>query len=154
MKHIKKSQMLFVEGQTGEDFQRNYNSAMDNFAEQGINVDEKLISLEQRTAVILYTQTVEIAETLKDRYALKGIFPVCRDCPYYEAVTDYTGVCPFLRVDKRGSGNHYADDDICDKRWRELEEQERYQKRRFSKRALSKLGGRACAARCDTKEIG
>lgn len=118
MRRVKKSQMLYVEGQTGEEFQKSYNTAMDSLTEAHITVDEKMISLDKLSAVILYTQTVEIAENMKDRYAQKGIFPTCGECPYFEAMTAFSGVCPFVSF---RSGTHYSNMDICDKRWKELE---------------------------------
>lgn len=118
MKRIKKSQMRYVEGVTGQEFSEQYNKAMEELTAANISVDEKMISLDKLSAVILYTETVEMPENMKDRYALKGIYPTCEDCPYFEKLTDFSGVCPFMTF---RSGTHYANMDICDKRWKELE---------------------------------
>ena len=148
MKRVKKSQMLFVEGQSGIEFQDNYNSAMERLTAAHIDINEKMISLDKLSAVILYTQTVEIAENMKDRYHLKGIYPTCGECPYFEQVTDYTGVCPFMKFK---SGVHYSNMDICDKRWKELETEAAMERRRANEE-ISKLGCGTCEGRPDTRE--
>lgn len=127
MRRIKKSQMRYVEGVTGHEFQDNYNKAMDELTAANISVDEKMISLEKLSAVILYTEVVEMPENMKDRYALKGIYPTCEECPYFEKLTDYSGICPFMKF---RSGTHYANMDICDKRWKELETMAAMERRR------------------------
>ena len=147
MKRIKKSQMLFVKGNTGEEFQERYNNAINNLAQDGISVDEKMISLETMSAVILYTQTDVYPECLKDEYALKDIFPTCgENCPHFEFYNDIEGHCPFLRV-HRHAAPHYANLDICDLRWREIEAELKDIEERRAYGKVSELRGRACEGR-------
>ena len=124
MKHIKKSQMLFVEGITGEDFQRKYNAAMQDLSSKPVAIDDKILSLEKLSAVILYTVSETIPETIKDQYELQGKYPTCGECPHFKFVTNHTGDCPYLKFHKKG-GVHFASEDICDRRWKEIEELEK-----------------------------
>lgn len=128
MKRIKKSQMRYVGGIDGEELADNFNAAMNELAAQGIAVDERIISLDKLSAVLIFTVTEQYPENLKDKYALKGIFPTCGDCPYFERQTPYSGVCPYLKV-KGKTAVHLDSFDICDKRWREIEEEVEYQRR-------------------------
>lgn len=146
MKRIKKSQMLFVQGHSGEEFQERYNSAINSLAQEGIAVDEKMISIETMSAVILYTRTEEYPENLKDEYALQGIYPTCESCPHFEFFTDISGHCPFLRI-RGASGTHYANFDICDTRWREIEEELKDRQERRSYDTTPELRGRTCEGR-------
>lgn len=117
MKTIKKSNMVVIEGSSGADLQNKYNSSMDELTRAGITIEEKIISIEKMSAIILYEETVKIPECLKDEYALRGIYPRCSECPMYVQGLYGTGVCP------RVKGVLRDDDDICKARWRELEAQ-------------------------------
>ena len=118
MKAFDKSCMIFVQGETGEDFAEKYNKAMAELTEREIKVEERQISIEKLSAVILYNEKVRIAESLKDRYKLAGIIPVCADCPHYEPVTSYEGECPHANTTR---ALLMAESCICNIRWRELE---------------------------------
>ena len=118
MKMFEKSRMIFVQGETGEEFAANYNKAMDELVEREIKVEERQISIDKMSAVILYNEKVHVAESLEDRYKLAGIIPVHRDCPHYEPVTAYEGECKYANTSR---GLLQADTCICSIRWRELE---------------------------------
>ena len=142
MKTVTKHQMRFIEGADGNEFAENYNQTMSELTERGIQVDEKMISLDKLCAVVMFTEKVKIAESLKDRYELSGIHPICEDCPHYESITKFKGVCPYVR------GDLYHDDAICGKRWAEIEEAIRSAERRVRVNGeVPKLRGRTCQGR-------
>lgn len=118
MLRVKKSQMLFVEGRNGDELMRSYNESMNGLVRSLATVTDNIISIENLSAVILYEVTEEIPETIKDRYALAGIFPKCADCPCF-VPTKYGGTC------HRVQGTLRKDDDICKARWAEIEQERR-----------------------------
>lgn len=119
MFRAKKSQMLYIEGASGADLMRQYNSAMDQLTRRLATVTDKIIDVGKLTAVILYEVREQVPECLKDEYALAGIFPVCSECPHFESDGHGGGHC--YRVD----GRLRHDDEICGMRWREIEREER-----------------------------
>lgn len=128
----KKSQMLFIEGQTGQDLADQYNAAMATLAERQATVTEKIIDSGKLSAIILYDVTEKIPQSLKDRLELKGIRLTCSECPLYEPLGGGSGWCPRL---SSNSSPLRGEDDICRKRWQELEMEE--EERRVSHGARS-----------------
>lgn len=119
MFRAKKSQMIYIEGASGADLMRQYNSAMDQLTRRLATVTDKIIDAGKLTAVILYEVTEQVPECLKDEYALEGIFPACSECPHYVDDGHGNGHC------YRADGRLRHDDEICKMRWREIENEER-----------------------------
>lgn len=71
------------------------------------------------TAYLTYEVVEQIPETLRDEYKLKGITFTCGECPYYEAVNRYEGMCDFCKGTLRRT-----DEADCKAFWSYMEEQE------------------------------
>ena len=128
MRTCNKSNMIVIEAASGAELESRYNSAMSKLALDGVTVEDRIISLEKLSAIILYAQKVKIPENMKDEFHLKGIFPRCQDCPHY----DGGGRCDRMRSD---SAPIRDDDDICNYRWMELEKE--LERRTYAKKSES-----------------
>ena len=115
MFRAKKSQMIYIEGSSGEDLARQYNAAMDGLTRRLATVTDKMIDQAKLSAVILYEVVEQVPECLKDRYELEGIFPTCSECPHYVPGKYGLGEC------HRVKGQLRHDDAICKARWKEIE---------------------------------
>lgn len=71
------------------------------------------------TAYITYEEIEQTPECLKDEYEIKGISFKCGDCPYFEPINNYEGMCDFCRGKLRK--NDKAD---CGAFWQYMEEKE------------------------------
>lgn len=115
MKTINKSQIIVIDSASAEDFQAEYNAAMDKLTDISITIEDKQISVENFRAVIMYSEKVRLPECLKDEYHIRGIYPTCSECPMYTPASKGRGVCPRVR------GSLLDCDEICNHRWMELE---------------------------------
>lgn len=115
---LNKSNMVVIEATSGAELQARYNAEMDKLTADGIKIDDKIISLEKMSVIILYSQKVRIPQNLKDEFTMAGIYPQCQDCPHYDAFGDGNGWCDRLT---KNSLSLRDDTDICNWRWMELE---------------------------------
>lgn len=113
---MEKSHMVVIEAASGAELEDRYNKAMDELTDVGITIEERMISIEKMSAIILWKKKVKVAECLKDEFELQGIFPRCYDCPHY----DGAGWCERLT---RNSEPLRDDTEICKFRWYELEKE-------------------------------
>lgn len=123
---IKRYQKLEVVADSNPQiFQDKVNAILERLA--GEKYDLQLFNNQNGlSAFISYEVTERTPESLKDEYDLKGVTFVCKDCPFYEAVNTYEGVCPHCKGVLRRT------DDVgnCNPFWTWLEEKDvskRYQ---------------------------
>lgn len=116
MKRKEKERVIVVGGTSERMLQDAINDALESNEEARLQ-DVDLATLR---AWIRVTEIILTAETLREKYELRGIRPKCGDCPYYVAPTDKRrrcGHCDLMTgVDPR--------DDVCDAffRWMETGE--------------------------------
>lgn len=118
MINVQKSNMVVIEAKNGDELMTRYNEEMDGLTRLGITIEEKIISIERMSAIILYSEKVRLPENLKDEFALRNIYPTCSECPYFVPKKYGTGVCPRVRGD-----DLRETDAICKFRWMELEKE-------------------------------
>lgn len=144
---IKRTQKLeVVQSRNPGDFQDQINEIFERLGEEGIQYKEELFNNENGfSAYIRYERTERIPESIKDEYELRGIRPKCKDCEFYEPISQYEGRCFCVR------GTLRWNDDVgnCSAFWDRMEEKdegEMYDKLRAEIKAQYKTMYRFCEA--------
>lgn len=88
MKYIKRKQSLIVTGNTADDFQTKLNEALEMVAEKGYKHDLQFNMAYGLCAYIVYEEAATVAETLADKYELKGDIYRCYECPMFRPSKD------------------------------------------------------------------
>lgn len=102
-------------------FETKLNDIFYKLGSDGTKYERSLFNNENGfSCFITYEEVEEIPECLMDEYHLKGIYPICGECPYYTAINKHEGECPHCR------GLLRRTDDVkdCTAYWNYVEEQE------------------------------
>lgn len=108
---VKRGQRVeIVSGISASDFQENLNKTLQRFDTQGIKYDMQLSPQTGFVAYIVYENVMQIAETIKDEFEMRGEKHACIECPYYTRPID--GRVKYTRC-RNGKGICRKDSDCC-----------------------------------------
>lgn len=110
MKAVTKKKCMTVEAATGAEFDRLYEEASNTLAERGISPREE--SDGHLCVHFKWDEVMEIPETAKDRFELKGICYKCRNCPHCEIDNDHRKKRHACDISPYGIV--YDDDEACE----------------------------------------
>lgn len=121
MKRNKIRQVIAIESTDASDFAARYNEAMREH--HGDIVEEKTtVSDGVFAALLFYTFTEEVVETVRDEYELAGITYKCKHCPFPEDPKDGRVKRMYCRYSEFGETHKY--DPACEVFYRALKQGE------------------------------
>ena len=121
MKYKRTQKLEVVQSHDPGEFQDRINEIFERLGEAGTKYEEQLFNNENGfSAFIRYEHVDKIPESIKDEYELRGIFPKCKDCEFFEPINDYEGRCFCVRGTLRKNDSV----DNCQVFWERMEEKE------------------------------
>lgn len=121
MKRKRTLKVEVVQSYSPDEFSSKLNELFARLAEDNIKFTDELFNNGNGfSAFVRYEDVEQIPECLMDEYHIKGIFPKCKDCEFYEPINSYEGKC--FKV--RGTLRRTDDVGECQVFWERMEAKE------------------------------
>lgn len=86
MKYIDATKIKVIQSETATEFEENFNASMAELSDK--HPKYQLADVGTFVAYIIYEETTQIPEDIRDEYILRGEVFTCADCPYLNDTGD------------------------------------------------------------------